>query len=243
MATSPIEILCATFHNDNVTKKMQSLLQDPRYANNESFNFTPNAPLLGVDPLPGSIKPFIMTWRLKQSNQTLHVEGKPDLPISAKSRTIRVAEWTPINIVFSSASTEADMALQTFSGWCVLDVSSWITDAMAVCQAKKGHWILNRAVFPGEDPAPGVKKTLSVTFARSIGKQGPDSALVVPGIYLEGETVDLDLGFKNQPVDPAETNQLQQSMQQNDNGVDTRRQLVSCGFNPVHWLSRVQVGF
>lgn len=195
MVTRPIEIVTATFYNEDVTTQVQSLLQNQSYADNESFKFIPSAPLLGIDPLRNHIKPFIVTWRLKQSNRTLPVERKPDLPIPVKVQTIRVAEWTPVNIVYSSGSTEADMDLQTFSGWRVLDISWWIADAMAVCKAKKGDWLLSRAVFPGADPAPGVKKTLSVTYAFSTGKQGSDSALIVPGVFLEGQTMNFDAAF------------------------------------------------
>ncbi|KAL8690215.1 MAG: hypothetical protein Q9218_004287 [Villophora microphyllina] len=181
MASTVIEVLTATFYNTDVTARVQSLLADPQYGTNETFSFAPSCRALDIDTLPDHVKPFIMTWRLKQGP---YAGDQPGAVM-----TIRVAEWTPINIVFADANPNRDQNLQSPQDRRIVSASWWTEDVTSQCnKSQSSPWVLEQAGFASEDPAPGIKKVLSTTWAFPTGGS-PNTVVFAPAFYIEGETV------------------------------------------------------
>ena len=183
----PIEILSATFYNADITARIQALLDVAEYVNDTHYAFTADYKLLGVDTLPFHIKPFALTYRSTDGSQAPILKDILSTPVTVRA--------TPVNIIYSDAKQPPDIRFQApvFQRPIMVSASWWTKEAMYQCMTLDGPWVVNQTTFSNtvpQDPAPGIDKTLSTTWAFPTGAVAPNPAKSVPVVYTEGAIVE-----------------------------------------------------
>ena len=182
---TPLEILSATFYTSDVTSTVRSLAADLYAKDQTQISFTPDYQLLGVDPLPGHMKPFVMVYRKRElSTDTEYFWPGP-------IQTVRVLEYTSISIVLKNLPILVGDPQDGKDGTIrILSATWWISDVTAFVVARRAGGVVCQYCF-GEssiDPQPGINKTLSLTYRKYDGVSPFDPQIMVK-TYREGAKI------------------------------------------------------
>ena len=166
-----LEIISATYGTSVITSKVHELLTTSQH---ERFYLIPSNLIFG-DPLPGTSKTFTLTWRLltqyppSEKSQSAHKKvtnpvttvGFEDYPLHLPY----VDALAPVqHQPFFAISRDFYLLNATF---CTVNVTSQIAEMIFWSRSQEVEIPATAdALCPGRDPAPELKKSLTVTYAR-----------------------------------------------------------------------------